>query len=659
MKKTLLFLITLFTVVIGYSQTFVDNFVTYSITSTTNNTVQATDYDTAGGSVVNIPATVNYNSVMYTVTAIANNAFLNNQLTSITIPDGVITIGVNAFSTNFINNPVTIPNSVTTIGANAFLQNDLNSLVIGNSVISIGNTAFAFNNLSSVTIPDSVISIGDGAFGQNNNMTSVVIGSSVTSIGSYAFRYNALTSVTIPDSVTSLGSYAFSSNVISNLVIGNSLTSLTDHVFSYNNITSVSIPNSVTSIGAFAFYNNNLTNVVIPNVVTSIGDVAFAGNDLTDVIIGNNVTTIGNLAFNTNDLTSITIPASVTNIGESAFQNNALLTDVISLATTPPTITTGGSIDSFNSDRSNINLIIPNATTNIYVTNSGALWTGFKIVFEIITSTNNLVVTNYNSASGTNVTIPATITDVAETYTVTKIGDGAFFSKGLTSVSIPNGVTSIGTSAFNTNNLTSVTIPDSVITIGSQAFVTNDLTNLIIGNSVTNIEFGAFVDNNLTSITFPSSVTNIGSIAFAANPLTDVTSLATTPPTITTGTNDTFNISGDRSGINLHIPVGTTGVYVTNPGALWINFNSVTEDASLSTSNFELENGIKIVVTSEELKIISSGNAQLKNYSIYNISGAKVKNGKDNTIALNTLSNGIYILELTFNTGKLVKKFAK
>lgn len=614
MKKNPLILMALFISLIGYSQTFVDTFVTYAITSTTNNTVQAIDYDTAGGTVVNIPSTVDYNSVSYTVTAIANTAFLGNQLTSINIP---------------------------------------------NSVTSIGNNAFFSNNLSSVTIPDSAITIGDGAFAQNNNMVSVIIGNSVTSIGAFAFRFNSLTSVTIPDSVITIGTLAFQSNAISSLVIGNGLTSLSEQVFAYNDITSVTIPNSVTNIGANAFIENNLTDIVIPNNVISIGENAFVSNDLSELTIGNSVTSIGTGAFNTNQLTSVTFPESVTSIGDYAFFNNPLLTTIISLATSPPSITTGGTNDTFT-NRNGMNLIIPNGATGDYVTNSGALWTGFKMVFEETnTSTNTLKVTNYNAASGSNAVIPSSFNVAPDVYNITAIGNGAFFDKGLTSVTIPNGVTTIGVSAFNTNNLTNVVIPNSVITISSQAFVTNDLTNVTIGNNVTNIEFGAFADNDLTSITFPSSVTTIGSIAFAANPLTDVTSLATTPATITTGTNDTFHISGDRSNIHLHIPSGTLGVYVTNAGDLWTGFNPVSEDASLSNTNFELENGIKIVKTANELKVISSGTAKLKNYSVYSITGAKIEEGIESTININTLSNGIYILELNFDTGKLVKKFAK
>ena len=64
----------------------------------------------------------------------------------------------------------------------------------------------------------------------------------------------------------------------------------------------------------------------------------------------------------------------------------------------------------------------------------------------------------YQDASG-DITIPATITNGENTYTVTSIGNSAFsMCSGLTSVTIPDGVTSIGDFAFSwCSGLTSVT----------------------------------------------------------------------------------------------------------------------------------------------------------------------------------------------------------
>ena len=129
------------------------------------------------------------------------------------------------------------------------------------------------------------------------------------------------------------------------------------------------------------------------------------------------------------------------------------------------------------------------------------------------------------NASG-NITIPATITNGENTYTVTSIGNSAFsWCSDLTSVVIPDGVTSIGNSAFSyCSGLTSVTIPDSVTSIGNGAFSwCSDLTSVTIPDIVTSIGNHAFFFTGLTSITIPDGVTSIGNSAFKCSGLTSVT----------------------------------------------------------------------------------------------------------------------------------------
>ena len=91
-----------------------------------------------------------------------------------------------------------------------------------------------------------------------------------------------------------------------------------------------------------------------------------------------------------------------------------------------------------------------------------------------ITSYNTAEVTykgsSYSEYSGEysgEVNIPSTVEYSGNTYSVTAIGDHAFYvCSGLTSVVIPEGVTTIGDQAFYVcSGLTSVTIPNSVTTI--------------------------------------------------------------------------------------------------------------------------------------------------------------------------------------------------
>ena len=152
------------------------------------------------------------------------------------------------------------------------------------------------------------------------------------------------------------------------------------------------------------------------------------------------------------------------------------------------------------------------------------------IYYNILTDkTNEVEVTSGSSKkySG-SVTILSTVTYNGTTYSVTSIGDWAFYEcSGLTSVTIGNSVTEIGEFAFDgCTSLTSVTIPNSITSIGDCAFRDcKSLTSVTVGNSVTSIGVSAFADcSGLTSITIGNSVTSIGPWAFfQCSGLTSVT----------------------------------------------------------------------------------------------------------------------------------------
>ena len=127
-----------------------------------------------------------------------------------TVTGGSILYG--AFSDCSGLTSITIPDGVTSIGIYAFGDcSGLTSIVIPDSVTSIEQWAFeGCSELTSITIPDGVTSIGPGAFLRCSELTSITIPEGVTSIGYNAFNNCVtLTSITIPDSVTSIGYNAF------------------------------------------------------------------------------------------------------------------------------------------------------------------------------------------------------------------------------------------------------------------------------------------------------------------------------------------------------------------------------------------------------------------------------------------------------------------
>ncbi|WP_020618326.1 leucine-rich repeat protein [Paenibacillus daejeonensis] len=126
-------------------------------------------------------------------------------------------------------------------------------------------------------------------------------------------------------------------------------------------------------------------------------------------------------------------------------------------------------------------------------------------------------ITGYTGSSK-DIIIPEEI----DGYPVTGIGNEAFRSLGLTSVTIPEGVITIGSSAFHSNQLTSITIPDSVTSISDRVFASNHIGDLVIPDGVTSIGDYAFSSNHLNTVTLSDDVTFIGDGAFFYNQLTSV-----------------------------------------------------------------------------------------------------------------------------------------
>ena len=111
-----------------------------------------------------------------------------------------------------IQSSYTIKEGTRFIGYEAFIWRDgtITSVTIPNSVISIEKGAFMqCTGLTSIDIPNSVTRIRRDAFSGCTGLTSIDIPNSVTSIGRFAFSGCGLTSIDIPNSVTSIGREAF------------------------------------------------------------------------------------------------------------------------------------------------------------------------------------------------------------------------------------------------------------------------------------------------------------------------------------------------------------------------------------------------------------------------------------------------------------------
>ncbi len=236
------------------------------------------------------------------VTSIGGHAFTgtpwyDNQ------PDGLVYAGLVAYKykgTMPAGTQINLSNGTTGIAGYAFQDcSGLTSVEIPNTVITINDRAFErCSGLTSVEIPNSVTSIGRWAFQGCSGLMSVTIPNSVTTIGYDAFKSTGWYD-NQPDGLVYAGLVAYKYKGTmpagTQIDLSNGTTSITGYAFqSCRGLTSVTIPNSVIAIGDRAFWScRGLTSVTIPNSVISIGRDAFYNcTGLTSVTLGNSVTTL-------------------------------------------------------------------------------------------------------------------------------------------------------------------------------------------------------------------------------------------------------------------------------------------------------------------------------------------------------------------------------
>lgn len=360
-----------------------------------------------------LPDSVAHNGTMYPVTSVSEYAFeYCDNLTAVTIPQGLVSIGSYAFGRCASLASLVIPDGVTEIGYHAFDgirhieyhgsatwpsydrywgASSLNGFADGDFLYtdSTMTTLTAYlGTATNVTIPSTVVAIGPGAFSGFQTLSNVVFPEGLVSIGSEAFLdCYYLTTLNFPDSLREIGTKAFADCLnIPNVRIPDSVTSIGNdafymirHLEYYGNATyaddnlywgAFSL-NGVRN-GYFLFsdstytkltcYLGNGTHVNIPSTVTTIGQGAFAVcENLTSVNIPDHVTAIDYGAFMyCINLVTITLPASLITIGEDAFQGCEALTSLV----IPGGVTSIGT-SAFSYCSSLTSIILPDGLTTI------------------------------------------------------------------------------------------------------------------------------------------------------------------------------------------------------------------------------------------------------------------------------------------------------
>ena len=290
MKRLVLFICTLLCANVLLAQSFTIGDFRYTVrnysSGTTGVAVYAADITIT---TANIPETVTYEGVTYTVIEIGYTAFMNcRNLTSVTIPKGVWSIDCDSFIG--CTNLRVLNYNAESYRYRSFLANGdfdyyffrdcpINEINIGEDVRKIP-AYFAYNldSLTSITIPDGVDSIMIGAFNNCSNLTSVNIPNSVTYISAsdwgeapfegcssltsmtidmsniigdttycYESPFNipSLQNLTLGENVTSIGSGAFNDcSFLQNVTcLATTPPTLEDNtVFPYPNIASLNVP---------------------------------------------------------------------------------------------------------------------------------------------------------------------------------------------------------------------------------------------------------------------------------------------------------------------------------------------------------------------------------------------------------------------------------
>ena len=339
-----------------------------------------------------------------------NETLSSSKITSLKIPEGIITLSANGtYPEKFQNiKEVYFPkslkrytdsyffyekqnkNEITNFYYNGSLQDYLNIQVYNNGVFKLTNVDFYLKEngiyvlKKDIVIDDTITTITSNPQYQKNLAYFT---------GDVYYKNFDLNVGQLFSNIQGNLYVDFSLNNFFSVFekIGNSIRSkkyflkVNNEYKNVTEITNISIPNNINNIEPYSFYEWGLTSVEIPDSVTNIGSSAFQYcKNLTSVIISNSVISIGDSAFSgCNSLINLVIPNSVTNIGKNSLSiglsSNTIKATIIFESTTPPSITTN-TFSSYSLNR----ILVPSGCAETYKTATN--WTNFaNYIYEIET----------------------------------------------------------------------------------------------------------------------------------------------------------------------------------------------------------------------------------------------------------------------------------
>lgn len=164
---------------------------------------------------------------------------------------------------------------------------NLKSVTLPDGLTSIGHHAFAESGITDMVINEGIKTIESNAFSNCNNLTNLTIGKGLETIGDQAFYYcSSLRKLVFPTTLRSICSYAFyNCSALTDIDFAEGLTDIGYSAFQYcNNLKDLHLPTSLRNISEYAFNNcNNLNVVHVPSLMKQIGDYAFKNCGLKSV----------------------------------------------------------------------------------------------------------------------------------------------------------------------------------------------------------------------------------------------------------------------------------------------------------------------------------------------------------------------------------------
>jgi len=247
------------------------------------------------------------------------------ELTSITIPSNVKTIGNKAFQSCTGLKKVVFQGSITDFGSEVFSGcTALEDVVLNGGVVTIGESAFmGCTALKEIVIPEGVRELRTTAFYGCTSLRKVVLPTTMTSIAAYCFNGCAnICDLSVPPMVDRVTTYWLDArDALTNVVFVGSWASIPSY---------------------FCCNCSALVNVGFPADLTKIGISTFSGcSSLLRLDVPSGVITIDANAFYGAGFTEVTIPKTLLSLGAGAFANCTRLLSVRFLGDAPATCGAG------------------------------------------------------------------------------------------------------------------------------------------------------------------------------------------------------------------------------------------------------------------------------------------------------------------------------